>query len=62
MKKNFKSWTIKIEENEKDYRYAKIVARTITDALNWVCLNCECELDDITWVSAEAINVVDGEE
>lgn len=61
MEKNFKQWTMKIEKAGEDGRYAKVVARTTTAALNWVCQNCACELDDIVWMTNEPIDVAEEE-
>lgn len=57
MKKSFKIWGARIEKDE-DVRYTKVVARTTTAALNWICKNYKCELDDIIWLSVEPIDVI----
>lgn len=61
MKKSFKNWSAKIEKDGEEARYARVVARTATAALNWICKNCECELDDITWLSSDPIDVAEEE-
>ena len=60
MEKSFKNWSAKIEKDGES-RYAKVVARTTTAALNWICKNCECELDDIVWLSSDPIDVAEEE-
>lgn len=60
MKKNYKNWSAKIEKGGET-RYAKVVARTTSGAMNWICLNCDCELDDITWLSSDPIDVAEEE-
>lgn len=60
MKKEFKSWSAKIEKDGES-RYEKVVARTATIALNWFCQNCDCELDDIAWLSSDPIDVAEEE-
>lgn len=61
MKKSFKNWSAKIEKDGEEVRYAHVIARTTNAALNWVCKNFECELDDITWLSSEQIDVAEEE-
>lgn len=60
MKKAFKNWSVKIEKDD-DVRYAHVVARTATAALNWVCKTFDCGLDDITWLSSDEIAVAEEE-
>lgn len=53
----YKNWTIKFEK-DSDYQYAHVVAKTITAALNYAMQKFGYEIDNVTYVTSEAVDIV----
>lgn len=52
----YKNWTIKFVEEGGDYHYSKIIAKTFGDALKYAEKNGYGTLDQVDFVSNEAVD------